>query len=148
MPTRSSNEAPPIYLKRRRRHMACQPPWAGAQQPAARRVGALLVGNAAVESFRSELLGELAKTGYVEGQNLILDVRSAEEKLNRLPALAAELVDLKPDVIIAIYTPCAFAAKEATRAIRIVIVAANPLETGLVASLARPDRTLRRVAGR
>ena len=117
-------------------------PWAGAQQPAARRVGALLVGNAAVESFRSELLGELAKTGYVEGRNLIFDVRSAEEKLNRLAGLAAELVDLKPDVIVAIYTPCAFAAKRATHAIPIVIVAANPLETGLVASLARPDSNI------
>ena len=62
-------------------------PLAGAQQPALRRVGVLLVGNAAVESFRSEVLGELAKADYVQGRNLILDVRSAEEKLNRCPHL-------------------------------------------------------------
>ena len=115
---------------------------AGAQQRAERRVGALLVGNAAVESFRSELLNELAQTGYAEGQNLILEIRSAEENLSRLPALAAELVDLRSEVIVAIYTPCAFAAKGATGAIPIVIVAANPLETGLVVSLARPDANI------
>src|ERR1044071_7605951 len=117
-------------------------PTAGAQQRAERRVGALLVGNAAVESFRSELLNELAQTGYAEGQNLILEIRSAEENLSRLPALAAELVDLRSEVIVAIYTPCAFAAKGATGAIPIVIVAANPLETGLVVSLARPDANI------
>ena len=59
-----------------------------------------------------------------------------------MPALAAELVNLKPDVIVAIYTPCAFAAKGATRDIPIVIVAANPLETGLVTSLSHPDSNI------
>jgi hypothetical protein len=70
-----------------------------SRQPARKnrpRAGLVLcsVGNAAVGSFRSELLGELAKAGYVEGRNLILEVRSAEEELSRLPGLAAELIDL------------------------------------------------------
>jgi len=58
--------------------------------------------------------------------------------LDRLPELASELVRLKVDVIVALYVPCALAAKGATRDIPIVIVAADPVETGIVASLARP----------
>src|SRR5439155_16452989 len=57
---------------------------------------------------------------------------------DRLPELASELVRLKVDVIVALYVPCALAAKGATREIPIVIVAADPVETGIVASLARP----------
>ena len=56
--------------------------------------------------FRTELREELRKSGYVEGQNVIFEFRSAEEKLDRLPTLAAELVTLKVDVIVAVYTPC------------------------------------------
>ena len=61
-----------------------------------------------------------------------------KETLDRLPELAAELVRLKVDVIVALYVPCALAAKQATREIPIVIIAADPVETGIVASLARP----------
>jgi putative tryptophan/tyrosine transport system substrate-binding protein len=61
-----------------------------------------------------------------------------EGKLDRLPQLAAELVRLKVDVIVALYVPCALAAKQATSEIPIVIVAADPVETGIVDSLARP----------
>ena len=86
---------------------------AHAQQTRVYRVGALLVGNADASSFRNELREELRKGGYVEGQNLIFEIRSAEEKLE-LPKLAAELVSLKVDVVVAIYTPCAIAAKQAT----------------------------------
>jgi len=74
----------------------------------------------------------------VEGQDIALEFRSAEGKLDRLPELASELVRLKVDVIVALYVPCALAAKQATRNIPIVIVAADPIETGIVASLARP----------
>ena len=77
--------------------------------------------------------------GYIEGQNVLLEFRSAEGKAERLPDLAAELVALRVDVIVAVYTPCAFAAQRATRQIPIVILAGNPVETGLVSSLARPD---------
>ena len=111
---------------------------ARAQQTKVYRIGALLVGNADVVSFRTELREELRKAGYVEGRNLLFEFRSAEEKLDLLPNLAAELVALKVDVIVALYTPCALAAQRATREIPIVIVSGNPVETGLVASLNRP----------
>src|SRR5438046_649771 len=66
------------------------------------------------------------------------EFRSAEEDLDRLPGLAADLVRLKVDVIVALYTPCGLAAKDATRDIPIVLLTGDPLGTGLVASLARP----------
>ena len=111
---------------------------ARAQQTKVYRVGVLLVGNADADSFRTELREELRKSGYVEGQNLLVEFRSAEEKLDRLPALAAELVALKVDVIVAVYTPCALAAKQATRDIPIVAMSGDPVGTGLVPSLSRP----------
>ena len=117
---------------------AAWPLAADAQQTRVYRVGALLVGNADANSFKKELREELRKGGYVEGQNLIFEIRSAEEKLDHLPKLAAELVELKVDVIVAVYTPCAIAAKRATREIPIVIMAGDPLGTGLVPSLNRP----------
>jgi putative ABC transport system substrate-binding protein len=110
----------------------------GGQQTKVYRIGALFVGNADVESLGTELRETLRKSGYVESQNLLFEFRSAEEELERLPRLAAELVALKVDVIVAIYTPCALAAQRATREIPIVIVSGNPLETGLVPSLSRP----------
>ena len=63
-------------------------------------------------------------------------------KADRLPALAAELVQLKVDVIVALYVPSALAAKQATQDIPIVIVAADPVETGIVSSLARPGANI------
>ena len=111
---------------------------ARAQQTKVYRIGALVVGNADVHSLWTELREALRKSGYVEGQNLLFEFRSAEEQLDRLPKLAAELVALKVDVIVAIYTPCALAAQRATREIPIVIVSGNPIETGLVPSLSRP----------
>ena len=117
---------------------AAWPLAARAQQPKVYRIGALVVGNADVHSLRTELREALRKSGYVEGQNLLFEFRSAEEQLDRLPRLATELVALKVDVIVAIYTPCALAAQRATREIPIVIVSGNPIETGLVPSLSRP----------
>jgi len=99
---------------------------------------ALYIGLADAESFKQELREGLRKLGYVEDQNIAFEFRSAEGKLDRLPELAAELVRLKVDVIVALYVPCALAAKEATRDIPIVIIAADPVETGIVPSLARP----------
>ncbi|HET8575732.1 MAG TPA: ABC transporter substrate-binding protein [Methylomirabilota bacterium] len=81
----------------------------------------------------------LHERGYVESQNIIIECRSAPEATNRLPALAAELVRLKVDVILALGTPSARAAKQATKTIPIVMVyAGDPVESGLVTSLARP----------
>src|ERR1700730_1794232 len=111
---------------------------ARAQQAKLARIGALYIGLADAESFKKELREGLRELGYVEGQNIAFEFRSAEGRLDRLPGLAAELVRLKVDLIVALYVPCALAAKDATRDIPIVIIAADPVETGIVASLARP----------
>jgi putative tryptophan/tyrosine transport system substrate-binding protein len=111
---------------------------ARAQQSRVARIGALYIGLADAESFKKELREGLRELGYMEGQNIAFEFRSAEGKLDRLPELAAELVQLKVDVIVALYVPSALAAKQATREIPIVIVAADPVETGIVAGLARP----------
>src|SRR5262249_36241612 len=117
---------------------AAWPLAARAQQAKVYRVGVLLVGNEDADSFHTELREELRKSGYVEGQNLFLEFRSAEEKLDRLLALAAELVALKVDAIVAVYTPCALAAKHATRDIPIIAMSGDPVGTGLIPSLSRP----------
>jgi putative ABC transport system substrate-binding protein len=77
--------------------------------------------------------------GYVEGQHLVLEYRGAAGQYERLPALAAELVRLQPEVIVAQGTPAALAAKDATTTIPLVIAGVgDPVGSGLVASLARP----------
>ena len=102
------------------------------------RVGALYIGIADADSFKKELRQGLGELGYVEGHNIAFEFRSGEGKLDRLPGLAAELVRLRVDVIVALYVPCALAAKQATRDIPIVIIAGDPVETGIVPSLAHP----------
>ena len=77
--------------------------------------------------------------GYVEGRNVQIDVRSADGRLDRLPALARELVSAKVDVIVAVSSPSVTAAKEATRSIPIVMpLSSDPVGDGIVASLAHP----------
>jgi ABC-type uncharacterized transport system substrate-binding protein len=81
----------------------------------------------------------LRQLGYVEGQNLAIDYRSADGRLDRIPELASELVRRNVDIIVTRGTPSALAAKNATATIPIVMAAiGEPVETGLVASLARP----------
>lgn len=109
-----------------------------AQRPKVARIGALYLGVADGESFTKELREGLRQLDYVEGQNVAFVFRSADGRPERLPELAAELVGLKVDVIVALYVPCALAAKQATRDIPIVILAGDPVETGIVPSLARP----------
>lgn len=111
---------------------------AHAQKPKIARIGALYIGTADEESFRTNLREGLRELGYVEGRDIAFEFRSAEEKLDRLPSLAAELVRLKVDVIVALYVPCALAAKRATQEIPIVAIAGDPVETGIVPSLAKP----------
>jgi len=92
-------------------------------------------GSPPLEAFRQGL----RELGYVEGRNIVVEYRFADGQADRLPALAAELVQLKVDVIAAGPTPPAVAARNATKAIPIVMLgAATPVEVGLVASLARP----------
>jgi putative ABC transport system substrate-binding protein len=81
--------------------------------------------------------------GYIEGKNVVLEERWAESRYDRLPALAAELVGLNVDVIVTQGTPAAFAAKKATPTIPIVMaIVGNPVETGIVESLARPGANI------
>ena len=101
-----------------------------AQRSKVARIGAIYLGVADAESFTKELREGLRQLGYVEGENLAFAFRSAEGRPERLPELAAELVGLKVDVIVALYVPCALAAKQATRDIPIVILAGDPVETG------------------
>jgi ABC-type uncharacterized transport system substrate-binding protein len=111
---------------------------ARSQQTKLPRVGVLYIGIADAESFKKEVREGLHELGYVEGQNVAFEFRSAEGQLDRLPALAAELVRLKVDVIVTLYVPPSLAAKEATREIPIVAIVGDPVETGIVSSLARP----------
>jgi putative tryptophan/tyrosine transport system substrate-binding protein len=117
---------------------AAWPLAARAQQSKTARIGALYIGTADAESFKKELRAGLRELGYVEDQNIAFEFRSAEGKLDRLPELATELVALKVDVIVALYTPSALAVQRATREIPIVVLAGDPVRLGLVASLARP----------
>jgi putative tryptophan/tyrosine transport system substrate-binding protein len=88
-----------------------------------------------LEAFRQEL----RKLGWIEGKNIAIEYRFAEQKLERLPELAAELVRLKVDLILVASAPSALAAKRATTTIPIVMTSApDPVASGLVASLARP----------
>jgi len=88
-----------------------------------------------VDAFRQEL----SKLGWIEGKNIAFEYRFAEGKTERLPELAAELVRLKVDLIVITGNPQASAAKKATTAIPIVMANATaPVESGFIASLARP----------
>ena len=88
-----------------------------------------------VDAFRQEL----SKLGWIEGKNITIEYRFAEQKLERLSELAADLVRLKVDLIVVSGTGPALAAKSATTTIPIVMAnAADPVAAGLVASLARP----------
>ena len=103
-------------------------------------MGWLSPGSAASdEAFLASFRDGLRQLGWVVGQNITIEPRWAEGKFERLPDLAMELVQLKPDVIVASVTQASLAAKRATTAIPIVMVGVgDPLGSGLVASLARP----------
>jgi putative ABC transport system substrate-binding protein len=117
------------------------PPKAEAQ-PATRvyRIGYLSAPTReSVQGVLAAFLQALRDLGWVEGKNLVIEYRWADGKVERLPAMAAELVRLKVDLIVAPATSSALAAKEATRVIPIVMMFANdPVALGLVASLRHP----------
>jgi putative ABC transport system substrate-binding protein len=119
--------------------VAAWPLAARAQQPKVPTIGALVIGNIDPEEFWREFRQGLRDLGYVEGQNIRFEFRSADGQIDRLPELAAELVRLKVDVIVTWFTPTALAARQATREIPIVMAeTGDPIGTGLIASLARP----------
>ncbi len=118
-------------------------PLAAAQQAAKiARIGFLATGSlgspetqATFDAFRQGL----RERGYVEGQNILIEYRAADGKIERFPGLATELARLKVDVILAANTPAARAVQQATTTIPIVVpVIGDPVGDGLVASLARP----------
>src|SRR5437016_11111518 len=117
-------------------------PLAAKAQRAAKvaRIGYLSTSLASSPDRRDAFLQGLRDIGYVEGRNVAIEYRDAEGKPERLPALAAELVALKVDVIVTGGgAQAALAAKQATSALPIVFAAtADPVGSGLVTSLARP----------
>lgn len=123
-------------------------PLAGEAQQAAKisRIGYL--GTNRTPHFQEAFRQGLRDLGYVEGRNLVIEDRNAEGKPERLPALAAELVALKVDVIVAAGTPAALATKQATKTLPIVFTAvAEPVTSRLVTSLAQPGGNVTGLSG-
>lgn len=114
----------------------------GAKPP---RIGFLFQANP--EPILGPMRNELRRLGYVEGRTATFEVRSAMGQPDRLPALAAELVRLEVDVIVATQTPTVHAARAATSTIPIVMSAGDPVRTGLVSSLSRPGGNITGMSG-
>src|SRR5215470_6524292 len=113
---------------------------AQALQPKVARIGFLGGASASFYAARTNAFRQgLHELGYTEGKNIDIEYRYAEGKFNRLPDLAAELVGLKVDVIVAAPTPSVLAAKKASATTPIVFASVvDPVASGLVVSLARP----------
>jgi putative tryptophan/tyrosine transport system substrate-binding protein len=111
---------------------------AEAQQPRKMpRVGFLLDGSEP-SLHKEAFLDGMRELGYVDGKNVAIEYRWAEGRYDRLPDLAADLVRLNVGAIVALSTVAARRAKDVTKAIPIIMVSGDPVETGLVVSLARP----------
>ncbi len=112
------------------------------QAPKIARIGYLVIGSLespearnSLEAFREGLY----ELGYIQGQNIVIEYRAADGKIERLPALAAELARLRLDLIVAAATPAGLAAQQVFTTTPIVVAAmGDPVRDGLVASLARP----------
>lgn len=110
------------------------------REPKVPHIGWLIFGSPPYGSpFEETVLRGLEQLGYAEGRNLAIDYRYAEGRPDRLPTLAAELVGLNPDLIIAIGTDVALAAQRATQTVPVVMGSSlDPVRAGLASSLARP----------
>ena len=121
----------------------CLPAGSEAQQPAKKYHIGYLSGRSGPGPLDELFKTSLRELAYVEGKNVTFAYRWAEEKLERLPAFAAELVQLKVDVIVTETTPAAQAAKKATTAIPIIMaLSGDAVGVGLVASLACPGANI------
>jgi putative ABC transport system substrate-binding protein len=114
-----------------------------AQTQKVYRIGFLFAGTIALRPQAQEFWRKLQELGYIEGNNLISEIREARGDVDRLPQLASEIVDTRPDVIVAVTSPAAAAAKMATQTIPIVMaIVPDPIGLGLVESLARPGTNI------
>jgi putative ABC transport system substrate-binding protein len=119
--------------------VAVPPTAVGQETVKVRRIGVLNVQDERSSGWREVILPQLRDLGWIEGKNLVIERRFADGKLELLPAFAAELVQLKVELIVTGGTPATVAAKNATASIPIVMQSAgDPVRSGLVASLARP----------
>jgi putative ABC transport system substrate-binding protein len=114
--------------------------WCAAQPGKVYRIGYLALTPITDDPSpqRATFLRAMEKLGYVQGKNLIIEYRSAESNVEMLAEAADDLVEQKPALIFAVGTPTALAAKQATKAIPIVMFAADAVPNGLVPNLARP----------
>jgi ABC-type uncharacterized transport system substrate-binding protein len=111
-------------------------------------IGVLVPGAPDPAAFLMAFREGLREIGYIEGENIRIDVRSSEGRPERLPELAADLIAERVDVIVAFQTPAVLAAKRATTGIPIVMAQVGaPVETGLVTSLARPGGNITGLSG-
>ena len=115
---------------------------ADAQSPSRiPRIGILWPASASSPRVQA-LLNGLRELGYVRGKNIIIEYRYADKRFDRLPGLADELVSLQVDVLVAPSTLAALPAKKATQTIPIVFCSGDPIGTGLVTNLSRPEGNL------
>jgi len=114
--------------------------FAVAQQPKVTRIAYLAAVSLSADTPRLQAFRQgLRELGYVEGRDVVIEYRHEDRSLDRLPALAAELVAMKPDVLVGVTTNAAIAAKEAAGTVPVVFMGVtDPVSAGLVASLANP----------
>jgi len=121
---------------------AASPLAAEAQRPTTPRIGYVWIGDRATDTRGAGLRQGLADKGYVIGRDLVLEERYAQGNAERIPALIAELLELKIDVLATPGTPITLAARRATSTVPIVMLTGDPVGAGLVASLAHPGANI------
>lgn len=137
-----------IFLAMAAAGAALVPSAVRAQQAKPRTIGVLVIGKPDPTLVLQRFREALEKLGHAEGRDIRIVVLSAEGDTGRLPALAAQLVHDKADLVAAWMTPAVLAAKQATSSIPIVMLgAADPVSMGIVESLARPGGNITGIAG-